>query len=669
MFFRMLARRALLFALAFAGMQFCLGTSAWAGPTLVRVGVYQNAPEVDFAPDGRAQGIFVEVLDAIARSRGWSIEYVRGSFAEGLERLQGGRLDLMASVALTPARAKVLAFHQEPLVHTWAQVYAPRGSGIRTILDLSGKRVALLDGSVQQTFFAQLVRDFDTNVTALPFKDNPSAMAAVLRGDADAFVPTASYGRYSARPAGLEDTAIIFAPMALYFAGAPGGDPALLEAIDTSLRSMKADPRSVYFESLGRWTKQGNPPTLPAWVSWAVAAGALVMAMLAAWAATLRRAAAKLRASEQQQRFLAEELTHIFDQSRDAICVMDSQMRFARVGRACERLWGYTPQEMQGRSVLEFVPAQYHDAAIAEITKVRDGTPTHNLAAQSLCKDGSRGSIIWSGVWSDVRQEMYWIGRDDTERRRLIANLHARTAELERANHELQTFSHSVSHDLRAPVSTVVGFVGKVVRDQGAALPEASLSLLKRSIAAAQRMDQIIEDLLSLAQISQLGIHRRPCDLTGIATDAAQALRNPHGSNLRLTVQPGVQVSADPRLLRLALDNLMGNAFKFTSRVSEPSVEVGREEGAADEVFFVRDNGAGFDMEHAANKLFRPFQRMHSQQEFEGTGIGLSIVHRVVTRHGGTIWAQSRPGEGAVFRFTLAPPRGEAAARADVTAP
>jgi signal transduction histidine kinase len=182
-------------------------------------------------------------------------------------------------------------------------------------------------------------------------------------------------------------------------------------------------------------------------------------------------------------------------------------------------------------------------------------------------------------------------------------------------------------------------------------------------------MDQIIEDLLSLAQISQLGIHRRPCDLTGIATDAAQALRNPHGSNLRLTVQPGLQVSADPRLLRLALDNLMGNAFKFTSRVSEPSVEVGREEGAADEVFFVRDNGAGFDMEHAANKLFRPFQRMHSQQEFEGTGIGLSIVHRVVTRHGGTIWAQSRPGEGAVFRFTLAPPRGEAAARADVTAP
>jgi PAS domain S-box-containing protein len=659
MFIRMFARRALLLPLLIVGLQFFLCTNAWAEQRLVRVGVFQNAPEVDFTPDGRVEGIFVDVLDAIARSQGWSIEYVRGSFAQGLGRLQSGQLDLMASVALTPARAKIMAFHREPLVHTWAQVYAPHGSGIRTILDLSGKRVALLDGSVQQAFFVQLARDFDVRVTALPFKDNPTAMRAVLGGDADAFVPTASYGRYSAKPAGLEDTAIIFAPMALYFAGAPTGDPALLEVIDSSLRSMKADPRSVYFESLGRWTQRGNAPTLPAWVSWAVAAGALVLAMLAAWTVTLGRAAAKLRASEQQQRFLAEELTHIFDQSMDAICVMDSQMRFARVGRACERLWGYAPQEMQGRSVLEFVPAQYRDAAMAEIKKVRDGTPTHSLAAQSLRKDGSRGSVIWSGVWSDVRQEMYWIARDDTERRRLIASLHARTAELERANDELHTFSHSVSHDLRAPVSTVIGFVGKVLRDQRAVLSESSLSLLDRSVAAAERMDKIIEDLLSLAQISQRGVHRRTCDFTGIANDAAQELRNSHGSNVRLTVQPDVQVSADPQLLRLALDNLLGNAYKFTSRVGEPSVEVGREAGAGDEVFFVRDNGAGFDMEHAANKMFKPFQRMHSRQEFEGTGIGLSIVHRVVTRHGGKIWAQSRSGEGAVFRFTLAPSRGE----------
>ncbi|HWI80522.1 ATP-binding protein [Ramlibacter sp.] len=620
----------------------------------VRVGIYQNPPKLGYSAAGQPQGIFVDVIAAVAAREGWTIEYVPGTFAEGLARLRSGEIDLMPDVARTAARERLFDFAQEPVLHSWSQVYARPGSGIRTILDLSNKRVAVLEGSVQQDFFLQMASSFGVRAVLESWPDYDSALRAVAEQRADAVVTNNFHGRVSAPAAGLVDTAIIFAPASLFFAGRHGVDPALLQAIDRTLRALKADPRSAYYQSLERWTSAARAPSLPPWFKWAALAALVLLAVCVAWALTLRQAAARLRDSERRQRQLAEGLARIFDRSLDVICVLDADLNFVRVSQASRTLWGYQPEELRGRSCLEVVPPTDHQVTVGALMRIMGGMPAQSLPARAIRKDGSMRHVLWSAVWSEAQGEMYCVARDDTERRQLITSLKTRTAELQRANEDLQAFGQSVSHDLRAPLAAIAGFVGKVARDNRERLPAPSMALLDRVLAAARRMEQLIEDLLRLARLAEQGVHRRPCDLSALAADIGDGLRQAKSpSQVRLSIDPGMEVEADPRLLRIALENLMENAWKFTSRTADAAVAVGRERLGGEEVFYVRDNGAGFAMEHAA-RLFTPFQRLHGRDEFDGTGIGLSIVHRIVTRHGGRIWADAAPGQGATFRFTLA---------------
>lgn len=633
-------------------VQALLCGTAWAQQTL-RVGVYQNPPKVDMGSASGAQGIFVDIIEAIAREQGWTVRYVPGTFREGLGRLERNELDLMADVAITPERQRVFAFHAEPVLHSWSQVYARPGSGIRNILDLAGKRVAVLDGSVQQEFLVQAAASFGVRPELVPFADYRSALRAVEQGRADALVTNAFHGSQHAAAAGLEDTAIIFAPSRLFFAAPKGGDGAILAAIDRHLRASKAEPDSVYFRSLRQWTSFERAPALPWWFKWAAAAGAALLALSLGWVLTLHRATVRLRAAERVQRQLAEGLARIFDRSLDVICVLDARLRFVRVSKASVPLLGYEPRELEGRSALDFLPPADRGKALEGFRRILDGASPQLLESRALRKDGSVAHMVWSVAWSRAQGELYCVARDESERRQLLGRLQARTEELQRANEDLQTFAQSVSHDLRAPLAAITGFVGKVLRDGAWQLADGSRSLLERALAAGARMERLIEDLLRLARLAEQGMHLQDCDLSALAREVTDALRHSRPRAVHVAIEPGLQASADERLLRIALENLLENAWKFTAHVPAPQIAVGREPGEdGEDVFYVRDNGAGFAMEYA-DRLFAPFQRLHSRAEFEGTGIGLSIVHKVLTRHGGRIWAQGAPGQGAVFRFTL----------------
>jgi signal transduction histidine kinase/CheY-like chemotaxis protein len=237
----------------------------------------------------------------------------------------------------------------------------------------------------------------------------------------------------------------------------------------------------------------------------------------------------------------------------------------------------------------------------------------------------------------------------------------ARTAALVDANRELEAFSYSVSHDLRAPLGAISGFTRSVMERNEGKLDPASLSLLERVRAGAARMELLIDDLLDLARVSRKEMHSCDFDLSESALDVVEALRHSQPErSIRVTVSPDMTVHADPGLIRIVLENLIGNAWKFTSQTADPLIEIGIEAGTNS--FFVRDNGAGFDMEYA-HKLFTPFQRLHGAGEFQGTGIGLSVVHRIVTRHRGRVWGEAVPGKGAIFRFTLPADRAETTQR------
>ncbi|HLN64984.1 MAG TPA: ATP-binding protein [Symbiobacteriaceae bacterium] len=225
-----------------------------------------------------------------------------------------------------------------------------------------------------------------------------------------------------------------------------------------------------------------------------------------------------------------------------------------------------------------------------------------------------------------------------------------RTAELAAANEELEAFCYSVSHDLRAPVRTVAGFSQALEEDFGPLLPHEGLDFLGRIRRAGYHMDQLIQDLLRLSRLTRGEMHQEPVDLSLVAWSIVMEMQRSHpGRRVNVEIQEGLQAYGDGRLIRVALENLLNNAWKFSEPVETPVV---RFRAVEDGVFVVEDNGVGFDMAYAG-KLFQPFQRLHSQSEFDGSGIGLATVRRVINRHGGRVWAVSSPGQGACFYFTL----------------
>jgi signal transduction histidine kinase len=232
-----------------------------------------------------------------------------------------------------------------------------------------------------------------------------------------------------------------------------------------------------------------------------------------------------------------------------------------------------------------------------------------------------------------------------------------RTRELEVANRDLEAFAYSVSHDLHSPLRAIEGFCELFIEDYGGAVPEEGRSLLQEVRAGAERMGHLIEDLLSFARSGRAPLSLVPVSMNGLVTEVLVELEREFAPRrFELSVQPLPDCRADRALLKQVLVNLLANAFKFTAQRDPARIEIGGYSGDGEAVYFVADNGAGFDM-NRADKLFGVFQRLHSQQQFTGTGIGLSIVQRIVERHGGQVRGEGRPGEGATFTFSV-PVRG-----------
>jgi light-regulated signal transduction histidine kinase (bacteriophytochrome) len=225
--------------------------------------------------------------------------------------------------------------------------------------------------------------------------------------------------------------------------------------------------------------------------------------------------------------------------------------------------------------------------------------------------------------------------------------------DLEHKNRELESFSYAVSHDLRAPLRRIDSFSRAVLESQGDRLDEAGQRFLSRVREASQQMSQLIDDVLYLSRVTRAELRDQEVDLSSLASLALTRLQEAEpGRPVEIKVRPGVIVTGDSQLLRIALENLLENAWKFTAREPTPRIEFGVTQIGGEPTYFVRDNGAGFDMTYA-DRLFGPFQRLHAHHEFPGSGIGLATVQRIIHRHGGRVWAEGLVGQGATFQFTL----------------
>lgn len=255
-----------------------------------------------------------------------------------------------------------------------------------------------------------------------------------------------------------------------------------------------------------------------------------------------------------------------------------------------------------------------------------------------------------------IREELLHKELEATEARgaRELADTRAQlVSELEKKNKELEAFSYSVSHDLRAPLRSINGFSKLLLEDYGSTLDSQAKEYVDNVCASAVRMGELIDGMLDLSRVGRVGMDRIAVDLSGLARAVVAELRkNDPERTVHCEIEEGLIVQADSRLMRIALDNLLGNAWKFTSKTASARIEFRTERRDGERVYLVRDNGSGFNMKYAA-KLFAPFQRLHAESEFPGTGIGLATVHRVIDRHDGRIWAEGQVGVGTMVYFTL----------------
>ena len=311
--------------------------------------------------------------------------------------------------------------------------------------------------------------------------------------------------------------------------------------------------------------------------------------------------------------------------------------------------------------------------AIADIAQKVTQERDYSLRAQKLTQDEighladgfnamlaeiERATAELQASNRELEREVRERGRAEQEVLRLNTELEQRvverTAQLEYTNRELESFCYAVSHDLRGPLRSIDGFSQALLQDCLPQLPADGQRFLQRIRASTQRMGQLIEDLLTLSKVSRGELRKLEIDLSDLARHAvAELAQREPARNVEVTVWDNMQAQADPRLLRAALENLIANAWKFTAKAEQPRIEIGCLRDGERSTYFVRDNGVGFDMAYA-DKLFGAFQRLHAEQEFPGTGIGLATVQRIVHRHGGRIWANAAQGKGATFFFTLA---------------
>lgn len=360
------------------------------------------------------------------------------------------------------------------------------------------------------------------------------------------------------------------------------------------------------------------------------------------------------------------------------VFLADASGHIDEINEAVRTIWGRQPPQVEG--IAEYavyrawrpggeVPLAPEDWGLARTLTRGEVCLAEELEIETF--DGVRRTILNSSV--PIRNERGTllggaaVNVDITDRKRaeleltalkdqLEDRVRARTAELAAANAELQAFSYSVSHDLRAPLRWVDGFTRALAEDYADRLDEAGREYVRHIRGSVQRMAELIDALLELSRIARAPLTRTEVDLTAMAWGIADDLAASEPTRrVSWTIHPELRARGDPQLIRVALDNLLRNAWKFTRTRDDAHIEVGAARRDGETAYFVCDDGVGFDMTYA-DKLFRSFERLHRSDDFEGTGIGLALVKRIAQRHGGTVGAEGQPDRGATFWFTLAPP-------------
>ena len=646
--------------------------SAFAKARTVRVGVYQNKPKIFMDKNGHASGFFIQLLEKIAAQEDWTLVYVPCEWAACLQDLSSGQIDLMPDMAYSEQRAAIYDFHKIPVVESWSSVYASPKASIDKLADLDGKRIAVLNGSIQQTVFQELMNGFGYQVTLILTDSYDQAFALAQNNLADAAISNQFFGDYFYQKYGLEKTTIAFNPVDLYYATAKGKNGDLLAAIDNYLGKWIPDQRSPYYTTLGNWTPQ-EPYRLPGY-AFGIIGGIIVLLLAAAGmilllrhqvrirTQTLQKANEELEESEERYQTLARiSPVGIFRTDPQGATTYVNPTWSAISGLAVEKALGdgwlaaVHPDDRERLSQGWQENAHQHIESYSDYRFLRpDGTIAW-VMGQAVPEINTEGQVIgYVGTITDITERKL----AEQEIQKLNAELELRvaerTAQLQSANKELEAFSYSVSHDLRAPLRAISGFASIIARRHRESLNEEGRHYFDNIVQASERMGHLIDDLLTYGRLGRSGVKHEAVPLDALIDEINRNMQGHlteiHGS-LSIAKELPV-VSGDPTLLSQIFTNLLENAFKYHKPDVPPQVSLTWTAEGQNVVVKVTDNGIGIPPEYH-QKIFNVFQRLHSEEEYPGTGIGLATVKKAVELLGGSVWVESKEGEGSTFSVRL----------------
>jgi PAS domain S-box-containing protein len=681
---------------------------AWSESQVVRVGVYENAPKVFTSESGKPSGIFIDIIEYIAKREDWDLEYVPGTWAQGLDRLARGEIDLMPDVAFTAEREKKFSFHKIQVLSSWFQAYAGKDSGIRSILDLNGKRIAILEKSVQQEAFTRFSEGFGLHIKLVPVADYKTMFEMAARGDVDAAVTNQFYGAMHARQYGLVDTAVVFEPSALFFAASKNDPKKLLEAIDSHLSVLKKDTHSSYYNTLRKWTSEKVRFKVPVWLQiLALIAGVALLTSLAASFVLKRQVNARTRelrkinqemekriiertekleqanqkllseieerAKTQKALFISETMYRDLVESANSVILRwTAEGEITFINKFALQFFGFSLEEIIGQNIIGTIVPEVETSGrdltslvynVAKDPKAYEGHVNENIK-----KNGQRVWVAWTNkpLMNENGQlvEILSIGTDITKLVEAEKELRETMMELDRAKVRAESadrlksaFLATMSHELRTPLNSIIGFTGILLQRLGGPLNEEQEKQLGMVYNSAKHLLDLINDVLDISKIEagQLNVVNEPFDLRESiekVMKSSQPLADKKGIEFSSVIAPEIGlVTSDRRRVEQILLNLISNAIKFTE---QGYVRLRAEVRGSDIVIDLRDSGIGIKQEDMGI-LFNAFQQIESgiTRKYDGTGLGLSICKKLAHLLGGEIQVESEWGKGSTFILIL----------------